>query len=139
MPENAGLITKARDLVDANYVATRQQFQGIIYEDVNTGSPNENLLVYPRNYTLQAISVQNNRVGSSGSGVISILFGSGASFVAVPGLSSRTVTTTNTVYNVTGSGQLVTTSQQLQVQFVSVTSGPINVAIYFYFSEQFVL
>jgi len=139
VPENAGLITKARDFVDANYVATRQQFQGIIFENVNTGSPNQNLLVYPRNFTLQAVSVQNNRVNSSGSGVISILFGSGASFVTVPGLSSRSVTATNAVYNVTGSGQLITTSQQLQVQFVSVTNGPIDVAIYFYFSEQFVL
>ena len=109
-----------------------QQFLGIIFESVNTGSANQIVPVYPLDFNLTAIAVQNTRIGSSGSGTISVSFGSGANFVAVPGLSSRSVSTTNTVYNVTGSGQNITTSQQLQIQFNTVTNGPIDVSIYFY-------
>lgn len=109
------------------------QRQSIVLQNANTGSIAFTLpIFYVTNITLlRIVNGQNTRFNSSGSAIINLLFGNGSTFVTVPGLSNRTITTTPTNYAVSNNGQLITTSQNLRVEYVSFTSGPVDIALTF--------
>ena len=126
MAENAGLITKLRDFVDAFWVSNRIQYEYICLRGANTGSVAFTAPIFGREITLLSVNAQNTLTGSSGSAVVNFLFGSGSTFTAIPGLSSRTINTTASKFSVSGNGQLITTAQQIRVEYVSFTSGPVD-------------
>lgn len=127
MAENAGLITKLRDFVDVNWVSSRIQYEYICLRGANTGSVAFTAPIFGREITLlRIVNAQNTLSGSSGSAVVNFLFGSGSTFTAIPGLNGRTINPTASNFSVSGNGQLITTAQQIRVEYVSFTSGPVD-------------
>lgn len=127
MAENAGIITKLRDFVDVNWVSTRIRYEYIALRGANTGSVAFTAPIFGREITLlRIVNAQNTLAGSSGSAVVNFLFGSGSTFTAIPGLISRTINPTASNFSVSGNGQLITTGQQIRVEYVSFTSGPVD-------------
>lgn len=104
------------------------QRESVLLRGANTGSVAVTLpIFYTENITLlRVVNAQNSLIGSSGSAVINVLFGSGASFTTIPGLGNRTITTTPTSFLVSNNGQLITTTQSIRVEYVSFTSGPVD-------------
>lgn len=115
----------------------RIQRESTLLRGANTGSVAITLpIFYTENITLlRVVNAQNTLVGSSGSAVINVLFGSGASFTTIPGLGSRTITTTPTNHSVSGNGQLIAANQNIRVEFVFFTSGPVDVGLTFEYSR----
>lgn len=113
------------------------QRESVLLRSANTGSVAVTLpIFYTENITLlRIVNAQNTLIGSSGSAVINILFGSGASFTAIPGLGSRTITTTPTSHLVSNNGQLITTTQNIRIEYVSFTSGPVDISLTFEYSR----
>lgn len=127
MAENAGLITKLRDFVDAFWVSNRIQYEYICLGKANTGSVAFTAPIFGREITLlRIVNAQNTLAGSSSSAVVNFLFGSGSTFTAIPGLNGRTINPAASNFSVTGNGQLITTAQQIRVEYVSFTSGPVD-------------
>lgn len=104
------------------------QRESVLLRGANTGSVAVTLpIFYTENITLlRVVNAQNSLIGSSGSAVINVLFGSGASFTTIPGLGNRTITTTPTSFLVSNNGQLITTTQSIRVEYVSFTSGQVG-------------
>lgn len=115
----------------------RIQREPVLLRGANTGSGAITLpIFYTENITLlRIVNAQNTLTGSSGSAVINLLFGSGASFTTIPGLGSRTITTIATNHSVSGNGQLITAAQQIRIEFASFTSGPVDVGLTFEYSR----
>lgn len=115
----------------------RIQREPFLLRGANSGSVAVTLpIFYTENITLlRIVNAQNTLMGSSGSAVINVLFGSGASFTAIPGLNSRSITTTATNHLVSNNGQLITNSQQIRIEFASFTSGPVDVGLTFEYSR----
>lgn len=115
----------------------RIQRESFLLRSANTGSVAITLpIFYTENITLlRVVNAQNTLTGSSGSALINLLFGSGASFTTIPGLGSRTITTTATNHSVSGNGQLITAAQQIRIEFASFTSGPVDVGLTFEYSR----
>lgn len=113
------------------------QRKSVLLRGANTGSVAVTLpIFYTENITLlRVVNAQNSLIGSSGSAVINVLFGSGASFTTIPGLGNRTITTTPTSFLVSNNGQLITTTQSIRVEYVSFTSGPVDIALTFEYSR----
>ncbi|MBD2115792.1 MULTISPECIES: hypothetical protein [Microcystis] len=113
------------------------QRESVLLRGANTGSVAVTLpIFYTENITLlRVVNAQNSLIGSSGSAVINVLFGSGASFTTIPGLGNRTITTTPTSFLVSNNGQLITTTQSIRVEYVSFTSGPVDIALTFEYSR----
>ena len=84
---------------------------------------------------LRIVNAQNTLAGSSGSAVVNFLFGSGSTFTAIPGLNGRTINNTASNFSVSGNGQLITTSQQIRVEYVSFTGGPVDLCFSFEYRE----
>ena len=124
----------AHKLNDAD---ARIQREPVLLRGANTGSVAVTLpIFYTENITLlRIVNAQNTLSGSSGSAIISLLFGSGASFTTIPGLGSRTITTSPTNHSVSGDGQLITTAQQIRIEFASFTSGPVDIGLTFEYSR----
>lgn len=136
MAENAGLITKLRDFVDAFWVSNRIQYEYICLRGANTGSVAFTAPIFGREITLlRIVNAQNTLVGSSGSAVVNFLFGSGSTFTAIPGLSNRTINPTASNFSVSGNGQLIATVQQIRIEYVSFTSGPVDLCFSFEYRE----
>lgn len=136
MAENAGIITKLRDFVDVNWVSTRIRYEYIALRGANTGSVAFTGPIFGREITLlRIVNAQNTLAGSSGSAVVNFLFGSGSTFTAIPGLSGRTINTTASNFSVSGNGQLITTAQQIRVEYVSFTGGPVDICFSFEYRE----
>lgn len=131
MPENAGLITKLRDFVDANWVATRLQDEKVTIRNISAA---EQIPVtsFPREITL--LEVRNLRT-TVGSATITFSFGSGASFGAIPGLSNLALTTTRANFTVPGQGQIITTAQEIRFDIAAVTGGPLSIPFLLIFRE----
>lgn len=115
----------------------RIQRESVLLRSANTGSVALTLpIFYTENITLlRVVNDQNTLIGSSGSAVINVLFGSGASFTTIPGLGGRTITTTVANHSVSGTGQLITTAQQIRIEFASFTSGPVDIGLTFEYSR----
>lgn len=124
----------AHKLNDGDAPIQRESF---LLRSANTGSVALTLpIFYTENITLlRVVNAQNTLIGSSGSAVINVLFGSGASFTTIPGLGSRTITTTAANHSVSGTGQLITTAQQIRIEFASFTSGPVDIGLTFEYSR----
>lgn len=124
----------AHKLNDGDAPIQRESF---LLRSANTGSVALTLpIFYTENITLlRVVNAQNTLIGSSGSAVINVLFGSGASFTTIPGLGGRTITTTVANHSVSGTGQLITTAQQIRIEFASFTSGPVDIGLTFEYSR----
>jgi hypothetical protein len=64
-----------------------------------------------------------------------VLFGSGITFTTIPGLGNRTITTSPTNQSVSGNGQLIATTQNIRIEFLSFTSGPVDISLTFEYSR----
>ena len=115
----------------------RIQRESVLLRSANTGSGAITLpIFYTENITLlRIVNAQNTLIGSSGSAVINVLFGSGISFTTVPGLGNRTITTSPTNQSVSGNGQLIATTKNIRIEFVSFTSGPVDISLTFEYSR----
>jgi hypothetical protein len=80
------------------------------------------------------LEVRNLRT-SAGSATITFSFGSGASFGAIPGLSSLSLTTARANFTVSGQGQIITTAQEIRFDITSVTGGPLSIPFLLIFRE----
>lgn len=136
MKEFLGPIDTLDSITTARWVSSRTQFEYIALRGANTGSVAFTAPSFGREITLlRIVNAQNTLSGSSGSAVVNFLFGNGLTFTAIPGLSSRSITTTASNFSVTGNGQLITTAQQIRVEFVSFTSGPVDICFSFEYRE----
>ena len=131
MAENAGLITKLRDFVDVSWVSTRLQDEKVTIRNISAA---EQIPVtsFLREITLLEVRNLKTTVGSA---TITFSFGSGASFGAIPGLSSLSLTTTPANFTVSGQGQIITTAQEIRFDITSVTGGPLSIPFLLIFRE----
>ena len=131
MKEFLGPIDTLDSIATARWVTSRQQNEKVIIRNISAA---EQILVtsFPREITL--LEVRNLRT-SVGSATITFSFGSGASFGAIPGLSSLSVTTTKANFTVSGQGQIITTAQEIRFDITSVTGGPLSILFLLIFRE----
>ena len=131
MKEFLGPIDTLDSIATARWVTSRQQNEKVIIRNISAA---EQILVtsFPREITL--LEVRNLRT-SVGSATITFSFGSGASFGAIPGLSSLSVTTTKANFTVSGQGQIITTAQEIRFDIASVTGGPLSIPFLLIFRE----
>ena len=131
MAENAGIITKLQDFVDVNWVASRLQSEIVTITNISAAQQIP-VTSFLREITL--LEVRNLRT-SAGSATITFSFGSGASFGAIPGLSSLSLTTARANFTVSGQGQIITTAQEIRFDITSVTGGPLSISFLLIFRE----
>ena len=131
MAENAGLITKLRDVVDASWVSNRIQYEIVTVRNIFAA---EQIPVTSFLREITLLEVRNLRT-TLGSATITFSFGSGASFGAIPGLSNLSVTTTQANFTVSGQGQIITTAQEIRFDITSVTGGPLSIPFLLIFRE----
>ena len=131
MKEFLGPIDTLDSIATARWVTSRQQNEKVIIRNISAA---EQILVtsFPREITL--LEVRNLRT-SVGSATITFSFGSGASFGAIPGLSSLSLTTTRANFTVSGQGQIITTAQEIRFDIASVTGGPLSIPFLLIFRE----
>ena len=131
MAENAGIITKLRDFVDVNWVSSRLQDEKVTIRNISAA---EQIPVTSFLREITLLEVRNLRT-TVGSATITFSFGSGASFGAIPGLSSLSLTTTRANFTVSGQGQIITTAQEIRFDITSVTGGPLSIPFLLIFRE----
>jgi hypothetical protein len=118
-------------ITTARWVASRLQSEIVIITNISAAQqiPVSSFL---REITL--LEVRNLRT-SAGSATITFSFGSGASFGAIPGLSSLSLTTARANFTVSGQGQIITTAQEIRFDITSVTGGPLSIPFLLIFRE----
>ena|GEM_PF-4919225 len=131
MAENAGIITKLRDFVDVNWVASRLQSEIVTITNISAAQQIP-VASFLREITL--LEVRNLRT-TVGSATMTFSFGSGASFGAIPGLSNLSLTTARANFTVSGQGQIITTAQEIRFDITSVTGGPLSIPFLLIFRE----
>jgi hypothetical protein len=129
--ENAGIITKLRDFVDVNWVASRLQSEIVTITNISAAQQIP-VASFLREITL--LEVRNLRT-TVGSATMTFSFGSGASFGAIPGLSNLSLTTARANFTVSGQGQIITTAQEIRFDITSVTGGPLSIPFLLIFRE----
>jgi hypothetical protein len=118
-------------ITTARWVASRLQSEIVTITNISAAQQIP-VTSFLREITL--LEVRNLRT-SAGSATITFSFGSGASFGAIPGLSSLSLTTARANFTVSGQGQIITTAQEIRFDITSVTGGPLSIPFLLIFRE----
>jgi hypothetical protein len=118
-------------ITTARWVASRLQSEIVTITNISAAQQIP-VTSFLREITL--LEVRNLRT-SAGSATITFSFGSGASFGAIPGLSSLSLTTARANFTVSGQGQIITTAQEIRFDITSVTGGPLSISFLLIFRE----
>jgi hypothetical protein len=118
-------------ITTARWVASRLQSEIVTITNISAAQQIP-VTSFLREITL--LEVRNLRT-SAGSATITFSFGSGASFGAIPGLSSLSLTTARSNFTVSGQGQIITTAQEIRFDITSVTGGPLSIPFLLIFRE----
>lgn len=131
MKEFLGPTDTLDSITTARWVASRLQSEIVTITNISAAQQIP-VTSFLREITL--LEVRNLRT-SAGSATITFSFGSGASFGAIPGLSSLSLTTARANFTVSGQGQIITTAQEIRFDITSVTGGPLSIPFLLIFRE----
>ncbi len=131
MKEFLGPTDTLDSITTARWVASRLQSEIVTITNISAAQQIP-VTSFLREITL--LEVRNLRT-SAGSATITFSFGSGASFGAIPGLSSLSLTTARANFTVSGQGQIITTAQEIRFDITSVTGGPLSISFLLIFRE----
>ena len=131
MKEFLGPTDTLDSITTARWVASRLQSEKVTIRNI---SATEQIPVTSFLREITLLEVRNLRT-SAGSATITFSFGSGASFGAIPGLSSLSLTTARANFTVSGQGQIITTAQEIRFDITSVTGGPLSIPFLLIFRE----
>jgi hypothetical protein len=118
-------------ITTARWVVSRLQDEKVTIRNI---SATEQIPVTSFLREITLLEVRNLRT-TVGSATITFSFGSGASFGAIPGLSSLSLTTARSNFTVSGQGQIITTAQEIRFDITSVTGGPLSIPFLLIFRE----
>jgi hypothetical protein len=118
-------------ITTARWVASRLQDEKVTIRSISAA---EQIPVTSFLREITLLEVRNLRT-TVGSATITFSFGSGASFGAIPGLSSLSLTTARANFTVSGQGQIITTAQEIRFDITSVTGGPLSIPFLLIFRE----
>ena len=131
MKEFLGPTDTLDSITTARWVASRLQSEIVTIRNISAA---EQIPVTSFLREITLLEVRNLRT-SAGSATITFSFGSGASFGAIPGLSSLSLTTARSNFTVSGQGQIITTAQEIRFDITSVTGGPLSIPFLLIFRE----
>ena len=131
MKEFLGPTDTLDSITTARWVASRLQDEKVTIRNI---SATEQIPVTSFLREITLLEVRNLRT-SAGNATITFSFGSGASFGAIPGLSSLSLTTARASFIVSGQGQIITTAQEIRFDITSVTGGPLSIPFLLIFRE----
>jgi hypothetical protein len=118
-------------ITTARWVVSRLQDEKVTIRNISAA---EQIPVTSFLREITLLEVRNLRT-TVGSATITFSFGSGASFGAIPGLSSLSLTTAPANFTVSGQGQIITTAQEIRFDITSVTGGPLSIPFLLIFRE----
>jgi hypothetical protein len=118
-------------ITTARWVASRLRDEKVTIRNISAA---EQIPVTSFLREITLLEVRNLRT-TVGSATITFSFGSGASFGAIPGLSSLSLTTARSNFTVSGQGQIITTAQEIRFDITSVTGGPLSIPFLLIFRE----
>lgn len=131
MKEFLGPTDTLDSITTARWVASRLQDEKVTIRSISAA---EQIPVTSFLREITLLEVRNLRT-TVGSATITFSFGSGASFGAIPGLSSLSLTTARANFTVSGQGQIITTAQEIRFDITSVTGGPLSIPFLLIFRE----
>ncbi len=131
MKEFLGPTDTLDSITTARWVASRLRDEKVTIRNISAA---EQIPVTSFLREITLLEVRNLRT-TVGSATITFSFGSGASFGAIPGLSSLSLTTARSNFTVSGQGQIITTAQEIRFDITSVTGGPLSIPFLLIFRE----